>query len=182
MKRSAYTALLPAMALALLPLAAAAAAKPQPMPAPTYPNKHLHARLLVEVNKRGQVVRVDHGTLSGDRAVDTIWLGNAMQMWIRKPDGTAITGLYSVSYDYNPKTHVVTRVPQLVKAGGAWANKPGAATSIIADAKRQVHALEVRLHREEARQRAESAKHLPDINAAVRRAMAKPTSHPGAQR
>jgi hypothetical protein len=95
-------------------------------------------------------------------------------MWIRKPDGTAITGLYSVTYDYDPRTHVVTRVPQLLKPGGSWANKPGAATSIIADAKRQVRALEARLHAEEAKQRAQSAKHLPDINAAVRRAMAKP--------
>jgi hypothetical protein len=165
-----------ALTLALIPAAAfgAGQAKPQPMPTPVYPNKHLHARLLVEVNKRGQVVRVAHGTLSGDRAVDTIWLGNAMQMWIRKPDGTAITGLYSVTYDYDPRTHVVTRVPQLLKPGGSWANKPGAATSIIADAKRQVRALEARLHAEEAKQRAQSAKHLPDINAAVRRAMAKP--------
>lgn len=184
MKRIAIRTILPALTMAFLPLAAFAAGKQAPptLPPPSYPNKHMHARLLVEVNKHGQVVRVDHGTLSGDRSFDTMALGNAMQMWIRKPNGSAIAGLYSVTYDYNPKTHAVARVPQLVKPGGSWANKPGAATSIIADAKRQIRKLEARLKADEAKQRAESAKHLPDINAAVRRSRTKPTPHPRTQK
>jgi hypothetical protein len=142
------------------------------------PNKPLHVQLLVEVNKRGQVVRVDHGTLSGDRSFDTMTLGNAMQMWIRRPDGTAQTGLYSVTYDYNPRTHNLDRVPTLVKPGGNWANRPGAATLIIQEARRQVQEAAARLKAEQQKQREESAKHLPDINAAVKRAMASPTPKP----
>lgn len=180
MKRSILRVAALAAALSVAPWVASAAnnAKPMPMPTPNYPNKAMHVRLLVEVNKRGQVVRVDHGTLSGDRSFDTMALGNAMQMWIRKPDGSAVTGLYSVTYDYNPKTHDVARVPALVKPGGNWANKEGAATLIVSDARRQVQKLEARLRAEQAKRQAESAKHLPDINAAVRRAMTKPTPHP----
>ncbi len=148
------------------------------MPSITLPNKPLHVQLTVEVNKRGQVVRVDHGTLSGNTSYDTMTLGNAMQMWIRRPDGSAQTGLYRVSYDYDPRTHNVARTPVLLKGGGSWANKPGAATLIIQDARRQVRRLEARLRAEQQQQRKQSAKHLPDINAAVRRAMAKPTHKP----
>lgn len=162
----------------LLLAAGLLAASPQPLPTPNFPNRPLHVQLVVEVNKRGQVVHVDHGTLSGDRAFDTMTLGNAMQMWIRRPNGSAQTGLYRVSYDYNPRTHDVSRVPSLLKTGGSWANKPGAATLIIADARRQVQALEARLRAEQAKQRQENAKHLPDINAAVRRAVTTPTPRP----
>jgi hypothetical protein len=180
MKRSILRAAALAAAISAAPWIASAAnrAKPMPMPTPNYPNKAMHVRLLVEVNKHGQVVRVAHGTLTGDRSFDTMALGNAMQMWIRKPDGSAVTGLYSVTYDYNPKTHDVARVPSLVKAGGNWANKPGAATLIVSDARKQVQKIEARLRAEKAKQQAESAKHLPDINAAVRRAMTKPTPRP----
>lgn len=175
-----------ALAAALLiPPAAAFAAtspppKPVPLPTPNYPNKQLHVQLLVEVNKHGQVVFVQHGTLSGNRSFDTMTLGNAMQMWIRRPDGSAETGLYRVSYDYDPHTHAVSRVPSLVKPGGAWADSPGAATLIIRDAKRQVEQAQARLKAEQEKQRQESLKNLPDINAAVKRAMVspKPTSTP----
>lgn len=182
MKR--FPAALLAAAVVAMPLAGYAASKPPglpALPAPPYPNKPMHVRLLVEVNDKGQVVRVEHGTLSGDRSFDTMALGNAMQMWIRTPNGSAITGLYNVTYDYDPKTHQVRRVPTLVKAGGNWANKPGAATAIVQDARRQVQRLEARLKAEEAKEREESAKHLPDINAAVRRAMTTPSPHPGAK-
>lgn len=179
-KRAAGLVALIISCAALPAIAASTAAHPtpRPFPSPNYPNRHLHVELLVEINKHGQVVRVDHGTLSGDRTFDTMALGNAMQMWIRRPDGSAETGLFRVTYDYNPKTHAVTRVPSLVKAGGSWANKPGAATLIIADARRQLLALEKRLQAEQAKQRAKNEKNLPDINAAVRRAGVKPTPHP----
>lgn len=151
------------------------------MPTPTYPTKPLHVELQVEVNDHGQVVRVPHGTLSGNHAFDFMTLGNAMQMWIRHPDGTAQVGLYRVTYDYNPKTHNITRHdPTLIKAGGNWAKKPGAATLIVHDAQRMEALAEKRLQAEEAKRQAQQAKNLPDINAAVKRAMysATPTPHP----
>jgi hypothetical protein len=168
-----------AAAAFVLPLAAfSATPKPIPIPTPNLPHKALHVQLIVEVNNRGQVVRVDHGTLSGDTAFDTMTLGNAMQMWIRHPNGTAQTGLYRVSYNYNPSTRNVTRVPTLIKAGGSWAHKPGAATMIINDARREVRKAEARLRAEQAKARARSEKNLPDIKAAVRRAIATPTPRP----
>lgn len=175
-------AMMLALALLSVPLATVAAPTPKPtpivLPSPNIPKKALHVRLQVEVNKHGQVVRVLHGDLSGDRPFDTMALGNAMQMWIRHPDGSAVAGLYRVTYDYDPNTHNVSRVPSLIKAGGSWANAPGAATLIMRDAQRQAAALEKRLRAEQqAKQKAE-AKNLPDINAAVRRAMHSPTPHP----
>jgi hypothetical protein len=156
----------------------AATPKPIPLPTPNLPSKWLRVDLIVEVNNRGQVVHVDHGTLSGDQAFDTMTLGNAMQMWIRRPNGSAQTGLYRISYQYDPRTHQVARVPTLIKAGGSWANKPGAATLIIQDARRQVREAEARIRAEQAKAREQSEKHLPDINAAVKRAMTTPTPHP----
>jgi hypothetical protein len=160
------------------PLYAGAAPTPRPFPTPDLPNKPLHATVQVEVKKRGQVVRVAHGSLSGDHAFDIMILGNAMQMWIRRPDGTAETGLYRVSYNYDPKTHQVQRVPELLQAGGNWANKPGAATQIVGEAQKEVRVLEARIKAEQKKKEEEEAKHLPDINSAVRRAMATPAPTP----
>lgn len=181
MNASSRRAGVAAAILSLAPIAGLAAqAKPMPMPSPNLPPKALHVQLLVEVNKRGQVVRVEHGTLSGDRSFDTMTLGNAMQMWIRHPDGSAQTGLYRVTYDYNPRTHDVARVPAMIRPGGNWANKPGAASLIIQDARQQVQKAEARLRAEQQKREQQNAKNLPDINAAVKRSMASPspTSHP----
>jgi hypothetical protein len=175
-----------ALAFALLaaPLTAFAAATPTPaphpivLPSPHLPNKPLHVQLQVEVNKHGQVVRVLHGDLSGDRPFDLMALGNAMQMWIRHPNGSAQVGLYRVVYDYDPRTHNVNRVPSLIKAGGTWGDKPGAATLIMKQAQLQAQAIEKRLRAEQEAKEKEKAKNLPDINAAVKRAMASPTPHP----
>ena len=172
---------LAALAAALaIPAAVLAAGTPAPQAMPTMhlPDKPLHARLIVEVNHMGQVVRVAHGDLSGDRNFDIMTIGNAMQMWIRHPDGTAETGTYSVTYDYNPKTHNVSRVPALMTAGGDWGNKPGAATLIIKDAQRQQQAIEAQLQAEQLKKEKENEKNLPDINAAVHRAMASPSASP----
>ncbi|HEV3155279.1 MAG TPA: hypothetical protein VGZ02_15830 [Candidatus Baltobacteraceae bacterium] len=153
------------------------AGSPKPLATPRLPTRPLHARLIVEVNRKGQVVRVPHGDLSGDRTFDLIVLGNAMQMWIRHPDGSAETGTYSVTYDYNPKTHDLTRHPAILSRGGTWANAPGAATNIVNDLMRQQQALE-QYRALKAKNEAEKAKNLPDINAAVRRAMSKPSASP----
>ncbi len=57
--------------------------------------------------------------------------GNALQMWIRRPDGTAQVGLYRITYDYDPKTQNVARRISLVSAGGSWANDEGAANVMV---------------------------------------------------
>ena len=158
--------------------AAQAASSPAPMASAHFPPRPLHARLVVEVNRNGQVVRVPHGDLSGDRSFDLIVLGNAMQMWIRHPDGTAEVGTYAVTYDYDPKTHNITRHPALISRGGSWGDKPGAATTIVNDFQKQQKAAEEQYRRLKANNDAEKAKNLPDINAAVRRAMSKPSASP----
>jgi hypothetical protein len=72
----------------------------------------------------------------------------------------------------------VNRVPSLIKAGGTWGDKPGAATLIMKQAQLQAQAIEKRLRAEQEAKEKEKAKNLPDINAAVKRAMASPTPHP----
>jgi hypothetical protein len=163
----------------LAPAAASAASpSPAPMPTPNLPNRPLHSVIDVEVNKRGQVVRIKGGRLSHDQIFDTMTIGNALQMWIRHPDGTAEVGLFRVNYDYDPRTHNVARHVTLISRGGTWANDSGAATKMIDAAKREAQEAYARIKNDEQHRQAESAKHLPDINAAVKRALASPTHSP----
>ncbi len=173
-----------AFALAFSLLAAPAAAlaatqpKPAPFPTPNLPSKALHSTVDVEVNKHGQVVRIKGGQLSHDSVFDTLTIGNALQMWIRRPDGSAVVGLFRVNYDYDPHTHNVSRHVALISSGGNWGNEMGAATRMVDAAKQETRDAYLRMQADEKRRRAESAKHLPDINAAVKRALAKPTPSP----
>lgn len=171
-----------ALACALLaaPLAALAANPPTPAPFPTpnLPNRPLHSAVEVEVNKRGQVVRIKGGQLSHDSVFDTMTIGNALQMWIRRPDGSAVVGLFRVNYDYDPHTHNVARHIALISEGGEWGNESGAATKMVNAAKRETLEAYQRIQAAEKRRQADSAKHLPDINAAVKRAVASPTHSP----
>ena len=94
--------------------ALAATPTPAPKPKPTrvvihLPNVPLHTEVVVEVNKKGQVVRVKSTKPSKIASFNVQTYGNALQMWIRKPDGSATVGLYRVTYDYDPKTQNVTR-------------------------------------------------------------------------
>jgi hypothetical protein len=127
------------------PALAAATPKPSPAPHPSpivihLPNVPLHSEVVVEVNKKGQVVRVKSTKQSKVRTFNVQTYGNALQMWIRKPDGTAKVGLYRVTYDYNPKTQDVTRRVTLVSAGGSWGNDPGAANVMMEMARKQAEA------------------------------------------
>jgi hypothetical protein len=172
-----------AAALLAFPITAAAAATPAPMPSPKLPSKPLHVELQVEVNKLGQVVRVLHGSLSGDAPFDTMVMGNALQMWIRDQRGktiTAIVGLYKVHYDYNPSTKSVKRTFSLFKRGGDWANEPGAATKIVSDAKKEAQAAAAALAKLKADQQKKAAEdpNLPDINAALKKSRATPSPSP----
>jgi len=90
-----------------------------------YPKAPQHVRYLVEVNRKGQVSKVRSGTRSQDARFDSITYGNVIQTFIRRSDGRAISGLFRVSYDYNPKTQNVTRSVALLQAGGVNAAAPG---------------------------------------------------------
>lgn len=173
------TLALAAAALAL-PLAAQAARTPEPapFPSPKMPTKPLQTQVIVEVNNRGQVVRVMGGKLSHDNIFDTMTIGNALQMWIREPSGKAVPGLFRVTYNYTPRDHKVHRSVALIKPGGSWAKEPGAATRMVQTAEEETKQAYARIKAQEKRREEQSAKHLPDINAAVKRALATPSPHP----
>jgi hypothetical protein len=179
MKRTFRTIALAACAI-VAPMSGFAANQPKPVPAPT-PDlgpRPLHSVMDVEVNKYGQVVRIKGGQLSHNATFDTMTIGNALQMWIRRPDQTAVVGLFRVTYDYDPRTHNIARHQWLLSAGGDWGNAQGAANKMIAVAKRETQEAYARMKADEKRRRQESAKHLPNINAALKRAIVSPSPHP----
>ncbi len=120
------------------------------------PKVPLHVEVIVEVNSRGQVVRVKSTKPCKIQGFNIQTYGNALQMWIRRPDGTAQVGLYRVTYDYDPKTQDVTRRVALVSAGGSWANEPGAANVMIEEVNRQAA--------EAQKKAAEQNAKLPSLN------------------
>lgn len=127
-------------------------------PHPMLPNVPLHAEFTVEVNAKGQVVRVKTAKGTGGRYpfFNAQVYGNVLQMWIRHPDGRAEVGIYRVTYDYDPKTRKVRRAVALVQSGGDWGNKKGAATMMMETADR------------EARASAQAqGKNLPPLNAII---------------
>lgn len=151
-----------AIAFAILLAACGARALATQTP-PPLPNVPLHTEVVVEVNKLGQVVRVKSTKTSKVVSFNVQTIGNALQMWIRKchvENGatkcTAEVGLYRVIYDYDPKTHGVTRREALISSGGTWANEPGAANVMMENARKQQEEAQ-----REARER--NAK-LPSLN------------------
>ena len=100
----------------------------------------LHTEYVVAVNKLGQVTHVISGKLSKNRTYNTQTVGNALQAFIRTPDGKAIAGSYRLTYDYNPKTARVRREVSLVRAGGVDPNAPGAVNAMIEDVKKHQQA------------------------------------------
>jgi hypothetical protein len=90
-----------------------------------FPKTPQHTQYVVEVNRKGQVSKVRSGTHSHDPRFDQVTFGNVVQTFIRRSDGLAISGLYRVSYDYDPKTQLVHRSVALIHAGGVDAAAPG---------------------------------------------------------
>jgi hypothetical protein len=128
---------------------AAVAATPAPQPsAPArvnveklqprsiFPKKQLHVEVVVETNRMGQVARVKSLLPSHDNGFDTRCYGNALQTFIRTPDGNAISGVYRLTYDYDPKALRVVRNVALIKAGGVDPNAKGAANDMMEIARR----------------------------------------------
>lgn len=95
------------------------------------PVKRLHAEYTVEVNKYGQVTRVRSVKPSHDIPFDTHTYGNALQAFIRTPDGHVVLGTYRLTYDYDPKTLRVKRDVSLVRQGGVDPNAKGAAVDMM---------------------------------------------------
>ncbi|HTV91139.1 MAG TPA: hypothetical protein VMG98_00325 [Verrucomicrobiae bacterium] len=154
-----FTAL-PAIAATPAPKAATA-----PHYAPPVPKVPEHAEFLVEVNAKGQVVRVRSAKGTGDKdpVFNAQTYGNVLQMWIRHPDGTAEVGLYRVTYDFDPHTKKVRREVAIVQRGGNWGNDPGAATEMIDTANREYKEA---LKAQQQKQQAES-KSLPPLDTIV---------------
>jgi hypothetical protein len=100
------------------------------------PKVELHSEYIVAVNKLGQVTRVISGKVSKDKTYNLQTYGNAIQAFIRTPDGKAISGRYKLTYDYSPKTTRIHRDVALVKAGGVDANAPGAVIEMYADVRK----------------------------------------------
>jgi len=142
--------------------APALAATPAPASSPktttiALPQTALHTEYVVEVNTKGQVVRVKSSKVSKSQTFNVQTFGNALQMWIRKADGTATVGLFKVTYDYDPKTKIVHRGdPQLVSVGGNWANEPGAATVMMDTARKEAQQAQQKAH--------PSGSSLPSLN------------------
>lgn len=166
---------------------AVALAASTPTPAPrstritvTVPTVPLHTEVVVEVNKKGQVVRVKSTKPSKSGAFNLKTYGNALQMWIRKchTEGNATkcegeVGLYRVTYDYDPKNGKVTRRIALISAGGSWGDSQGAANLMMNMLKKQEEAAE-----EAARKSQESNTKLPSLNEIRGAATPKPTHAP----
>jgi hypothetical protein len=147
MRRLALTAA--AVLVAAAP--AFAASTPAPKPRPTLPqrinvkglqprslfaNKPEHVEVVVEVNRMGQVARVRSIRPSHDQGFDAHCYGNALQAFIRTPDGNAIPGVYRLTYDYDPNTLNVRRDVALLWRGGVNPNAKGAANEMMEIARR----------------------------------------------
>jgi hypothetical protein len=141
---------------AILCATAATCVAATPSPTAFLPKVPLHTEVVVEVNKLGQVVRVKSTKPCKVQSFNVQTFGNALQMWIRRPDGSAQVGLYRVTYDYNPKNQGVTRKISLVSLGGNWGNEEGAANVMMDNARKQ--ALEAR------HKAAEQSNKLPSLN------------------
>jgi len=136
---------------------------PHPAPSISLPKVPLHTEVVVEVNKKGQVVRVKSTKQSKVRSFNLQTIGNAEQMWIRHPDGSADVGLYRISYDYDPKSGDVARRVTLISKGGSWANSPGAATVMIDLAHKQALEQAKQWQAEQKKQQEQNSK-LPSLN------------------
>jgi hypothetical protein len=145
MRRPALTAVVLALALGSPVLAATPAPKATPpqridvqqlQPKSLAPKKALHTEFTVEINKLGQVARVRTIKPSHDPSFDAKTYGNALQAFIRTPDGQVVLGTYRLVYDYDPKTMRVRRDVMLVSRGGVNGEAKGAAVDMMEIARR----------------------------------------------
>jgi hypothetical protein len=133
--------------IAGVPFAAwAASPSPHPSSTPQHPNridvtkvqpksllpkKPEHTDYTVEINKLGQVTRITSQHRSDNATFNAQTYGNALQTFIRTPDGHVVLGTYRLTYDYDPKTTRVRRDVSLVRQGGVNPDAKGAAAELI---------------------------------------------------
>ena len=123
--------------LAFVAAFALLAATPPPQLKALLPKVPLHTEFIVAVNKLGQVTKIVSLKPSKDKTYNLQTGGNALQAFIRTPDGKALAGTYRLTYDYNPKTAMVHRGVALVHAGGVNADAPGAVNVMLEDVKKR---------------------------------------------
>jgi hypothetical protein len=103
---------------------------------PKLPTAALQSVFVVETNRKGQVTRVRSGTGSNDGRFNLMTYGNALQTFIRTPDGSAVAGVFRLTYDYSPSTGGVARKVELIHAGGVDPNALGAVFMMMKNAHR----------------------------------------------
>jgi len=99
---------------------------------PHIPNTAQHTEFVLEVNAKGQVSKIRSAQRSHDLLFDKMTYGNVIQTFIRTPDGHAVSGVYRMSYDFNPKTQKIRRTVALIHAGGVDPKAPGAVDRMAA--------------------------------------------------
>jgi hypothetical protein len=100
--------------------------------------KHVeHTEFVVEVNKLGQVTRIRSQRPSDNPTFNAQTYGNALQTFIRTPDGHVVLGIYRLTYDFDPKTARVRRDVSLVRQGGVNPDAKGAA--LVLSEKARMH-------------------------------------------
>ncbi|MDQ2662959.1 MAG: hypothetical protein M3Y18_02855 [Candidatus Eremiobacteraeota bacterium] len=139
---------------------------------PAAPKTRMHVEFNVEVNSKGQVVAVKSGKSSPDDMLNAELYGNVLQIFIRRPDGSAVPGLYRVGYDYEPVHKKITRKVALIYKSNKWANRQGAANQMMDVVQRQYRAYAAR-QKQAAAHRAQQAKNLPSLDK-----ITKPTASP----
>jgi hypothetical protein len=117
----------PAAAVAALALLGATPAAKPPgatrptaaarIPVPRTPTTRQHSEFVVEVNRKGQVIRADRVKPAQNDTFNAMTYGNVLQAFIRRPDGSAVSGIYRMTYDYDPKRKTVRRQVALLHAG-----------------------------------------------------------------
>jgi hypothetical protein len=95
------------------------------------PKKPEHADYVVEINKLGQVTRITSRHSSASATFNSQTYGNALQTFIRTPDGHVVLGSYKLTYDFDPKTARVRRDVTLIRQGGVDPDAKGAALDML---------------------------------------------------
>ncbi len=118
----------PAATRATAPRLATRPASPRrnPIPIPRTPTTRQHSEFVVEVNRKGQVVRADRVKPAQNDTFNAMTYGNVLQAFIRRPDGSAVSGIYRMTYDYDPRRKTVRRQVALLRAGNVDPNALGA--------------------------------------------------------